>query len=138
MTLNLDDENYFTIFYGIIDCETKEFKYSNAGHNCVPILFNSDRLELLKMRGYPISTIFNEISYDEGTVNLRKSDRVLFYTDGITEVRNRAKKQFGVEGIIEVIKNNKRNLLNNINNKVDSFKWGDLDDDYALVLIELV
>ena len=138
MTLNLDDENYFTIFYGILDCETKEFKYSNAGHNCIPILFNSDRLELLKMRGYPISTIFNEISYDEGTVNLRKSDRVLFYTDGITEVRNRAKKQFGVEGIIEVIKNNKRNLLNNINNKVDSFKWGDLDDDYALVLIELV
>lgn len=136
--LNLDDDKYFTIFYGVIDCTTNELVYSNAGHNCIPILFNDDKLELLKIKGYPISYIFEEIFYEESSIYLKKGDKVLFYTDGITEVKNRARQEFGVEGVLDVIKKSKKNLIKDIENKVSYYKWGEQEDDFAVVLMEVI
>ncbi|MCG4586714.1 serine/threonine-protein phosphatase, partial [Anaerosalibacter bizertensis] len=75
--LDLDDDKYFTMFYGVMNTETNEFRYSNAGHNCVPILFNGEEIKLLKVRGFPISYIFNEIKYKEDSIKLNKGDEIL-------------------------------------------------------------
>lgn len=136
--LNLDDDKYFTIFYGVINCTTNELVYSNAGHNCIPILFNDDKLELLEIKGYPISYIFEEIFYEESSIYLKKGDKVLFYTDGITEVKNRARQEFGVQGVLDVIKKSKKNLIKDIENKVSYYKWGEQEDDFAVVLMEVI
>ncbi|WP_416197236.1 MAG: PAS domain S-box-containing protein [Sporanaerobacter sp.] len=136
--LNLDDDKYFTMFYGVLDTRTNIFKYSNAGHNCIPILFNDEKLEILKIRGFPISYIFNEIFYLEDSVQFHKGDKILFYTDGITEVHDRGKNQFGLEGVIKVIENNRGDILNAINREVEKFQWGEQEDDFALVLVEVM
>lgn len=136
--LNLDDDKYFTMFYGVLDTRTNTFKYSNAGHNCIPILFNDEKLEILKIRGFPISYIFNEIFYLEDNVEFHKGDKILFYTDGITEVHDKGKNQFGLEGVLSVIKNNRGDILNAINREVENFQWGEQEDDFALVLVEVM
>src|SRR5699024_7228347 len=74
IVLDLDDDKYFTMCYGVMNTETNEFRYSNAGHNCVPILFNGEEIKLLKVRGFPISYIFNEIKYKEDSIKLNKGD----------------------------------------------------------------
>ncbi len=51
VTLNLGADKYFTIFYGIYNIKNKQLKYSNAGHNCIPIRFNTDQVTLLKTKG---------------------------------------------------------------------------------------
>ncbi len=137
-TLELEPDKYFTIFYAVFNVKNNSLKYSNAGHNCSPIRYNSHHVELLKMRGLPISLIFNEISYDENEIILSKGDKVLFYTDGIVEVRNKDGAEFGVNRIVDIIKSNDSHILNRILENVERYRWGEQRDDYALLLVEVM
>lgn len=137
-SLNLGMEKYFTIFYGVFNINTNVLTYSNAGHNCIPIKYNSNGVEMLKIKGFPISLIFNEIYYEENEVKLSDKDKVLFYTDGISEVKDAKGEEFGVDRIIEILSRDRENVLNNIINKVEKFRWGEQKDDYALLLMEVL
>ncbi|HLR35049.1 MAG TPA: SpoIIE family protein phosphatase [Tissierellales bacterium] len=136
--LDLDDDEYFTIFYGIFNNRTNEFKYANAGHNCIPILFNNEEIQLLKMKGYPISYIFNDIYYKESSIELKPKDKILFYTDGITEVKNEKKEEFGVERVIDSINHNRKDIIENLEKDVFKFNGGEQDDDFAVVLMRVL
>ncbi|NLW40275.1 MAG: SpoIIE family protein phosphatase [Tissierellia bacterium] len=137
-TLGLEVDKYFTIFYAVFNTKTNLFTYANAGHNCIPIKYNSDNIELLTTKGFPISLIFDEIYYDENEIKLNKGDRILFYTDGITEVRNIEGEEFGVDRIVDIVKNNGSNVLNKIVEEVEDFRWGEQEDDFAMVLMEVL
>lgn len=136
--LNLEPDKYFTIFYGVYNKITHEFKYSNAGHNCVPVKFNETEFELLEIKGYPIALLFDSMRYQEKRVQLVNGDKILFYTDGITEAKDHNGSEFGVEGILDTITKNPNNLLEEIENKYIYHNWGEQDDDYALVLVEVI
>jgi len=136
--LNLEPDKYFTIFYGVYNKITHEFKYSNAGHNCIPVKFNDNEYNLLEIKGYPIAMLFDTMVYNEKKVQLVKGDKILFYTDGITEAKDHNGVDFGVEGILDTIKKNPNNLLEEIENKYIYHSWGEQDDDYALVLMDVM
>ncbi|MCF6462245.1 SpoIIE family protein phosphatase [Clostridium sp. Cult1] len=137
-TLGLEIDKYFTIFYAVFNAKENHFTYANAGHNCIPIKYNSNEIELLTTKGFPISLIFNEIYYEENDIVLDKGDKILFYTDGITEVKNIEGDEFGVDRIVEIIKNDETNLLNKIVENVERFRWGEQEDDFAMVLMEVL
>lgn len=137
-TLGLEVDKYFTIFYAVFNTKTNFFTYANAGHNCIPIKYNSNNIELLTTKGFPISLIFDEIYYEENEIKLNKGDRILFYTDGITEVRNIEGEEFGVDRIVDIVKNNGSNVLNKIVEEVEDFRWGEQEDDFAMVLMEVL
>lgn len=137
LDLNLDIEKYFTIFYGVLDIRDYSFKYVNGGHNCIPLLINKD-IKLLEAKGYPITCLFDQINYEEKEINLLKGDKILFYTDGVIETRNQDGELFGIERLIEICKNSKYDLLEQIEKEVNNFKYKDLDDDFALLSIELL
>mgnify|MGYP001263497207 CR=1 FL=1 len=138
ITLNLGVDKYFTIFYAIYNIENRNLKYSNAGHNCIPIKYNSNEFSLLKTNGFPISLIFNEVEYNEDQINLNIGDKILLYTDGITEVKNIDGEEFGIERVIKIIEEDKENVLNRIVESVENFRWGDQEDDFAMVLMEVL
>ncbi|MCF6464588.1 SpoIIE family protein phosphatase [Clostridium sp. Cult2] len=137
-TLGLEVDKYFTIFYAVFNTKSNHFKYANAGHNCIPIKYNSNEIELLTTKGFPISLIFNEIYYEENHIILNEGDKVLFYTDGITEVKNIEGEEFGVDRIVDIIKNNGVGILNKIVENVEKFRWGEQEDDFAMVLMEVL
>ena len=136
--LDLEADKYFTIFYGVYNKVTHTLTYSNAGHNCYPIRFNSQEVEPLKIKGYPITMLFGEIEYKEKEVKLHRGDKILLYTDGITEARDHNDVQFGIEGVLNTIKKYPDNLLKEIEDKFIIHSWGEQDDDYALVLVDVV
>ena len=138
MKLDLEVDKYFTIFYGVFNTKTYEFRFANAGHNCIPIKYNDDNMEMLEIKGYPIALLFNEMSYNEKVIRLEKNDKILFYTDGITEAKDKDGKEFGIESVIELIENHKGNILNEIENKIIDYSWGDQQDDFAMVLMEVI
>lgn len=138
MTLGLRADKYFTIFYGVYNLKNNHFRYSNAGHNCIPIKYNLDQINLLKTTGLPISMIFNEIYYEENEITLNKGDKILFYTDGIMEVRNSEGAEFGLERLMDTIKNNKENVLNAVMEDVEKFRWGEQQDDVAMILMDIL
>ena len=97
----------------------------------------------MKIRGFPISYIFESIHYIENSIQLKKGDRMLFYTDGITEIENLKNEQFGLEGVLAIVNrdiknNNGSNTLKSINSEIKKFRWGDHEDDYAVVLMEVL
>lgn len=137
-SLELESDKYFTMFYAVYNIKDHSLKYANAGHNCMPIKYNSNSVEFLKMKGLPISLIFNEIYYEENKVILSKGDKLLFFTDGIVEVRDKNGNEFGVDKIVNIIKKGDWNILNRIIEAVEEFRWGEQIDDYALLLMEVI
>lgn len=135
--LNLEDDKYFTIFYGVYSKSKSELEYANAGHNAIPIKISKDgEVSLIEGTGLPISLILSMGEYTESTIKLNMGDKILFYTDGITETRDYFNELFGVERLMQVIGKNRRNLLDSIVNSVISYRWGSQEDDIAVLLVE--
>ena len=138
LSLNLEVDNYFTMFYGIYNLKTHSFRYVNAGHNCIPIKYNGDDLDLLYNKGYPIISLFDKITYEEKSVQLDIGDKILFYTDGITEARDSSGNEFGLDEVLNIVKEYPNNILNIIEDKIINHSWGEQQDDFAIVLLEVI
>jgi phosphoserine phosphatase RsbU/P len=68
--------------------------YANAGHN-PPLLARTDgSVERLTVGGTVLG-VFPEANYRTGETPIRSGDRLLLYTDGITEARNADDDEFG-------------------------------------------
>jgi sigma-B regulation protein RsbU (phosphoserine phosphatase) len=89
---------FISLVYGVIDRESRRFCYSNAGHN-PPLLVQSEGVTQLSCGGRILG--FDPSTYAAETVQLRSGDRLVFYTDGISENRNSLGEEFGISRIIE-------------------------------------
>lgn len=137
--LGLDVSQYFTILFMLIDKKEKCISYVNAGHNCFPILFDDNKLEILENKGKIISNLFDDVEYEEKKIKLVKGDRILIYTDGLTETINSSGEFFGEERLMEWIKLNKNNnsFVYDLLNEVRNFRWMDQKDDVAILYLEM-
>lgn len=95
----LPDSDFLTVFYGIIDTESLELIFTNAGHPR-PILLRAScgEIEELSIGGMLVGA-FPGAEYEEGIVKLASKDRLLVFTDGVTEVfaDNDLDKSYGEE-----------------------------------------
>lgn len=100
-----DPTLYITVFYTIINTRTGSIRYTNAGHNVPPVLFNNttSRFELLRIPGVPVSNWVDNPSYTEGTLSLHPGDQLFYYTDGVIELRNSENEQFGEERLLNTL-----------------------------------
>ncbi len=140
----LDEELYITIFYAILNLDEKILRYSNAGLNVSPVIYNDTRFELLRLPGIPISNWTDKAEYTNRTTSLQPGDKMLLYSDGILEMRNRDNEQYGEERLLEIIlhSNSKpKQLL--LNAKKSAFQFAgirsvkDLQDDITMALLEI-
>lgn len=138
LSLNLEADNYFTIFYGVYDKVNRIFRYANAGHNCIPIRYNCCEMGLLETKGFPISFVLDDINYEEKEIQLDMGDKILFYTDGITEARDYSGREFGLDSVIDIVKKHPEDILNVIEDKIINYSWGEQADDFAIVLLEVM
>lgn len=137
----LDLEMYFTIFVGIYDNKNLEFSYSNAGHNCIPILYDTNVNLLLELSGLPISWIFKECSYSKGKIKLRKGDTLFFYTDGVIETKDKQGNLYGEARLLSLIDEHKGldcNILECVVDSLNEFRYGKQDDDIAILTMEIL
>jgi len=95
--------SFFTINYVILNTTTGTLTASSAGHPPPLILRKDGRLMSLKKGGRPIGTIDLRISEDEPIVyleeheQLQAGDKLVFYTDGVTEYQNERGEFYGIE-----------------------------------------
>ncbi|RMG15649.1 MAG: serine/threonine-protein phosphatase [Planctomycetota bacterium] len=105
---DLDERTFVTAFYGLLDIETRRFRFARAGHDPL-ILFNperSPRLQVLDSKGMALGMdegpLFEQM-LEELEVALRPGDLLLQYTDGVTESMNADAEQFGAERLYAVV-----------------------------------
>lgn len=100
----LQPTSYAPLFIGILDCATHELTFVNCGH-LPPLLMHlgvSGRYQELSTGGIVIGATRTP-RYTQQVTTLRPGDVLVCYTDGITETRNRAREEFGIEGIARVV-----------------------------------
>ena len=85
---------FVTLFYGILDPDTGEFVYANAGHNPPFLVRNPGSVSALPMTGGMAVGVMPGLPYDEDAVTLAPGDTMFLYTDGITEAMNIDQEEF--------------------------------------------
>lgn len=93
---NTTDGSFITFFWGILNDENKSFKYVNMGHN-PPLLISEGKISKLKLGGMILGVMPTVIPYKSESVQLKKGDRIIFYTDGITEAMNKDGLEYSEE-----------------------------------------
>ncbi len=130
-------EKYATLFLGTYDGRERRLTYSNGGH-LPPIIMSEDgsirRLDV----GGTVVGLFDNVSYEEGSVQLRRGEIFLAYSDGVTEPENDF-GEFGEERLIDLLRENRDLPLARISEIVtaavdDWIGANEQPDDVTLVL----
>ncbi|OHD54224.1 MAG: hypothetical protein A2Y33_13045 [Spirochaetes bacterium GWF1_51_8] len=144
MTRLIGDLHYFvTAFYGTLNLESAEFRYTNAGHHPV-ILFKpaSGEVNYLQTEGSIIG-IFPAANYGSKTIYLDEGDRLIFFTDGVIESRDAQGELYGMDRLIDFVKRYShippREFVDMLVEDVNGFTRNlPAEDDRALLYIEFV
>jgi len=130
-------EKYATLFLAVYDGRLHRLTYSNGGH-LPPLLIAQDggvrRLEA----GGTVVGLFDNMTYDEDSVDMHPGEIFLAYSDGVSEPENEF-GEFGEERLIDLVRENRRLPLVQISQTVTQAvdDWiGDQEqpDDITLVL----
>lgn len=130
-------EKFITAFLGKYNLKKRELKYINAGHN-PPVIVRDGKLELLK-EGCLGLGMLDELPF----VKMKRepiplNTLLICYTDGLTELENKEENLFGIESLMEIIRDNRDcdipDLLQNIITQLNTFR-GEMEykDDIALM-----
>jgi sigma-B regulation protein RsbU (phosphoserine phosphatase) len=96
---HIAEGRFISFFYCVIDNELGAITYSNAGHY-PPILVHRDGSVDRLGAGGAVLGVFPDARYEQGGIALCSGDRLVLFTDGITEARNAADEEFGEDRLI--------------------------------------
>jgi sigma-B regulation protein RsbU (phosphoserine phosphatase) len=96
-------DKFVTLFFGIIDAETREFTYTNAGHN-PPYIFDQteNKLETLT-EGGPVLGVFKDFDYPSQKIKLHPGQFIVMFTDGVTEAMDKKEEYFDESRLENII-----------------------------------
>jgi sigma-B regulation protein RsbU (phosphoserine phosphatase) len=127
---------FITFCYVAIDTSASRLVYSNAGHN-PPILVRANgEIERLAPTGVVLGVVPNAV-YMQREAEVRSGDRVVLFTDGITEAENSDEEQFGEERLVRTIVEHRQQapqaLIDSILAATTDFTGGAFQDDATVV-----
>jgi serine phosphatase RsbU (regulator of sigma subunit) len=79
------DDKFITAFFALLTPATGELITLNAGHTSTLLLKRDGTLEELSAGGVPLGMLDIDFPYETQTIKIASGDRLLLYTDGITE-----------------------------------------------------
>ncbi len=137
---NTDPTKFVTLFLGIINIESNEIQYCNAGHNNPFHYDKSNQIKELDVGGL-ILGFQPDSSYLEGSILFLDDDTLVLFSDGITEAMNNKDEEFGEERLIELITKYKSEdaykLIDRIIDEVNAFSEGIAQsDDMTMMIIK--
>jgi hypothetical protein len=134
------DGAFLTMFYAFIDLPRRELTYCNAGHHPPILLRRNGAVNRLLDGGIPLG-VSASWSYTQGSVTLEAGDKVLLYTDGITEAKDLNDELFGEERLMDIVIQHRGSSPADINNaimsEVETFTRGYTDDDITLMCVAI-
>jgi sigma-B regulation protein RsbU (phosphoserine phosphatase) len=137
---NLASGRFVTVCYVRIDAESRQLTYANAGHNPPLLVRANGRIDTLAPGGTVLG-VFAESAYDQGQFALGRGDRLVLYTDGITEGRNAAGDEFGEDRLAESAARHRGQavdaMLAAMLRDVEGFNGAVYEDDATLIVAAL-
>jgi sigma-B regulation protein RsbU (phosphoserine phosphatase) len=131
---------FVTAFAALYDAQAQDLTYASAGHPPPRLIRGSAVRRLDDVSGLPLG-LEKTSAYRQGRLALQSGDRLVLFTDGVTESRNAAQTLFGDEGLDAVLAapvNSAAELRDRIVDSVRTFRGGRPADDDETCLIALV
>jgi phosphoserine phosphatase RsbU/P len=130
-------DHFITLFIAKYNIKTRALRYLNAGHN-PPVLIHDGDIKILE-KGCTILGAFEEIPKIEfGDEIIQPGTTIVCYTDGLTEMENEDGEFYGMDRLIEFVKQNYKlgpEIFNKIlYDNVSKFKGNRLFNDDVSVL----
>ena len=132
---------FVTVFYGILDVQSGEVTYCNAGHNPPYVLKENGKVEALPMSKDPMVGAIEGIEYHNEKLQLEKNDALILFTDGVSEAMSTLFEEYGDERLVNVLQvvpsHNCRDIINVVMIDVSSFTQGaEQSDDITMLTIK--
>ena len=106
MGQDLRRDMFITCVYGILEVSTHKFSWARAGHEPLIVAHPSAPIDILSPEGFALGVIesptFEEM-LEVQTVELHSGDRLLLFTDGLTEAMNSEGEEFGMQRILAIM-----------------------------------
>ena len=134
---NVGSGKFITFFYGVLDSARRRFSYTNAGH-CEPILVRRNGECVRVNHSGVVLGVFPDWLYREEHVDLEPGDRLVLFSDGITEISNTDDEEFGEERLMEVLRANRaldaEAMQKRVMAAIADFSGGNFQDDATLIV----
>jgi serine phosphatase RsbU (regulator of sigma subunit) len=132
---------FCSLFIGILDIKSGLLVYTNAGHNPPLFMKNGSSFEFIKDKHGPVLGAFDEIIYDEGTIQMEPGDVILAYTDGVTEAIGQRDDWYTVERLQNLLEGEKlrapSDIVSAVADDVANFKGSAQQaDDITLICLQ--
>ncbi|HUF02972.1 MAG TPA: GAF domain-containing SpoIIE family protein phosphatase [Aridibacter sp.] len=139
---SVEDHQFITAIYGILDATNRTFVYSNAGHNPPLHIKPNGDYKYVEFGDLPLG-MFKESRYHQHYIRLEKGDVLVLYTDGIVETENDEGEQYGndrfAKRIIEGADLSARETIHFVRDGLSEFTKSEfLDDDGTLFILKAV
>ncbi len=136
---NCPANRFISLFFCILDGDTGELVYCNAGHNPPVLVRASGTYETLKGGG-PVLGILPTIEYEEYHAELGEGDTLAIYSDGVTEAADPTGEELEIAGLADVVIRHRTDpaatIVREINKAVVAYTAGAPQaDDITLIVV---
>lgn len=134
-----DTSSFVTLWFGLLNTKTGHLQYISAGHPPAIVLSASGDISELSTGG-PILGAFDDAEYFECQSVLAEGDRLVLYSDGVTEARGPHGDFLQEAGLFDVLRCHSDEttdaLASSVMSDVISYSAGVLRDDAAVLVVE--
>ncbi len=137
------DSKFVTLFFAVLDCDSRELTYVNAGHN-PPVLYNIESGERKTLEiGGPIVGFRTGLPFSAGKETLKKGQVLTIFSDGVTEAQNGKEEFFGDQRLLDEIESHSdksaSEMVRLIQSSIKAFAAGaPQSDDITLMVVKVV
>ncbi len=137
---SIEDNQFITAIYGLLDSTNKTFVFSNAGHN-PPLLIKADgEYRFVEYGDMPLG-MFDDTHYHQHFIRFEPGQVMVIYTDGITEAANPNGEEYGndrfAKRVLDCIDMPAKKMIDHIRKGVADFTERKfLDDDGTLFIVK--
>ncbi len=133
--------NFVTAIYGILELKKRRFHFVRAGHEPLLLRRASGEIETLAPAGFPLGLLPSRefsAALEIQTLQLESGDRLLLFSDGLTETMNPCGEEFGPERIAQTLAASGGDDLHELQAAVIEFAQGaPQHDDLTLLSAEV-
>jgi len=135
---NIAEGRFISFFYSVLDAPTGVMTYTNAGHY-LPMLVRADGTVDRLGAGGPVLGVLAHAEYEQAQVSIGQGDRLVMFTDGLTEARSDDDEEFGEERLLDAAVAHRTcsapALQARLADTVATFTGGRLQDDATLIVL---
>jgi len=135
---HIAEGRFISFFYCLLDAAEGTLTYANAGHY-PPVVVRADGTVERLDEGGTVLGVFEDVTYAQGRVTVGAGDRIVFYTDGLTEARNADDEEYGDARLIAAAVQHRAcsapALHARVMDAVTTFADGKFQDDSTLIVL---